>query len=153
MVLRSFWLKNWLHSTHSFQENIILVEQFGWYKILMAKIQCVLSHYCTSFHETIYKGTNTCGHKLRCAAAALLLHVWGTLLEYCRSDQEGSSSSDHYACDAPYSLFWPGLILRLQRPSPPFPPLQSLTWRAEQNEHWSSSSGFYSRRPFSCWFR
>ena len=26
----------------------------------MAKIQCVLSHYCTSFHETIYKGTNTC---------------------------------------------------------------------------------------------
>ena len=26
----------------------------------MAKIQCVLSHYCTLFHETIYKGTNTC---------------------------------------------------------------------------------------------
>ena len=26
----------------------------------MPKLQCVLSHYCTSFHETIYKGTNTC---------------------------------------------------------------------------------------------
>ena len=25
----------------------------------MAKIQCVLSHYCTSFYETTYKGTNT----------------------------------------------------------------------------------------------
>ena len=42
------------------QENIILMNQFGWYKILMANIQCVLSQYCTSFHETIYKGTNTC---------------------------------------------------------------------------------------------
>ena len=74
MVLRSFWRQNQLHGTHSFQENTILVNQFGWYKILMANIQRVLSHYCTSFHETIYKGTNTCGHKLRCAAAALLLH-------------------------------------------------------------------------------
>ena len=53
--------QNQLHGTHSFQENTILVSQFGWYKILMAKIQCVLSHYCTSFHETIYKGTSTCG--------------------------------------------------------------------------------------------
>ena len=61
MVLRSFWRQNQLHSTHSFQENTILVNQFGWYKIIMAKIQCVLSHYWTSFHETIYKGTNTCG--------------------------------------------------------------------------------------------
>ena len=26
----------------------------------MANIQSVLSRYCTSFHETIYKGTNTC---------------------------------------------------------------------------------------------
>ena len=26
----------------------------------MSNFQCVLSHYCTSFHETIYKGTNTC---------------------------------------------------------------------------------------------
>ena len=26
----------------------------------MTKIQCVLSRYCTSFHQTIYKGTNTC---------------------------------------------------------------------------------------------
>ena len=61
MVLRSFWRQNQLHSTHSFQENTILVNQFGWYKIIMANFQCVLSHYCTSFHETIYKGTNTCG--------------------------------------------------------------------------------------------
>ena len=61
MVLRSFWRQNQLHGTHSFQENTILVNQFGWYKIIMAKIQCVLSRYCTSFHETIYKGTNTCG--------------------------------------------------------------------------------------------
>ena len=60
MVLRSFWRQNQLHGTHSFQENTILVNQFGWYKIIMAKIQCVLSRYCTSFHETIYKGTNTC---------------------------------------------------------------------------------------------
>ena len=60
MVLRSFWRQNQLHSTHSFQENTILVNQFGWCKILMAKIQCVLSHYCNSFHETIYKGTNMC---------------------------------------------------------------------------------------------
>ena len=30
----------------------------------MAKIQCVLSHHCTSFHETIYKGTNRCDIKL-----------------------------------------------------------------------------------------
>ena len=64
MVLRSFWRQNQLHGTHSFQENTILVNRFGWYKIIMAKIQCVLSHYCTSFHETIYKGTNTCGPKL-----------------------------------------------------------------------------------------
>ena len=61
MVLRSFWRQNQLHGTHSFQENTILVNQFGWNKIIMAKIQCVLSRYCTSFHETIYKGTNTCG--------------------------------------------------------------------------------------------
>ena len=60
MVLRSFWRQNQLPSTHSFQENTILVNQFGWYKILMANFQCVLSHYCTSFHDTIYKGTNTC---------------------------------------------------------------------------------------------
>ena len=60
MVLRSFWRQNQLHGTHSFQENTILVNQFGWYKILMANFQCVLSHYCTSFHETIYKGINTC---------------------------------------------------------------------------------------------
>ena len=59
MVLRSFWRQNQLHGTHSFQENTILVNQFGWYKIIMANFQCVLSHYCTSFHETIYKGTNT----------------------------------------------------------------------------------------------
>ena len=44
-----------------FKKNTILVNQFGWYKILMAKTQCVLSHYCTSFHEITYKGTNTCG--------------------------------------------------------------------------------------------
>ena len=61
MVLRSFWRQNQLHSTHNFQENTILVKKFGWYKIIMANFQCVLSHYCTSFHETIYKGTNTCG--------------------------------------------------------------------------------------------
>ena len=60
MVLRSFWRQNQLYGTHSLQENTILVNQFGWYKIIMANFQCVLSHYCTSFHETIYKGTNTC---------------------------------------------------------------------------------------------
>ena len=49
MVLRSFWRQNQLHSTHSFQENIILVTQFGWCKILMAKIQSVLSHYFISW--------------------------------------------------------------------------------------------------------
>ena len=65
MVLRSFWRQNQLHGTHSFQENTILVNQFGWYKIIMANFQCVLSHYCTSFHETIYKGTNTCGQRYR----------------------------------------------------------------------------------------
>ena len=65
MVLRSFWRQNQLHGTHSFQENTILVNQFGWYKIIMANFQCVLSHYCTSFHETIYKGTNTCEKWLR----------------------------------------------------------------------------------------
>ena len=48
LVLLSFWRKNWLQSTHRFQENIILVNQFSWYKILMAKIQFVLSHYLTS---------------------------------------------------------------------------------------------------------
>ena len=33
----------------------------------MAKIQCVLSRYCTSLHETIYKGTNTCDRWSKCS--------------------------------------------------------------------------------------
>ena len=54
------WINRWHCHSLSFQENTFLVNQFGWNKIIMAKFQCVLSHYFTSFHETIYKGTNTC---------------------------------------------------------------------------------------------
>ena len=42
MVLRSFWCQYWP------QENIFLVKQLRYFKILMAKIQCVLSYYFAS---------------------------------------------------------------------------------------------------------
>ena len=60
MVLRSCWCLNWLQSANSFQENIFLVDLLGYFKILMGKIQCVLSHYFISFHDTIYTSTITC---------------------------------------------------------------------------------------------
>ena len=42
MVLRSFWCQYWP------QENTFLVKQLRYFKILMAKIQCVLSYYFAS---------------------------------------------------------------------------------------------------------
>ena len=52
-----------------YKRRIFLVNQLRYFKILMGKIQCVLSHYFTSFHEKIYTGTNTCAPRLK------LLHL------------------------------------------------------------------------------